>query len=93
MIDLIRPDSEEEARLIVEKYSGGEPEILKNDFFHSLLAAFTAGEVRNHLSEAGLLEQLRVRVVSDRHFAVSGKINPDHAARKFAERHQGHRHT
>lgn len=71
--DLTRPDSKEEARRIVETYSGGEPDILKRDFYNSLLASFTEDEVRKQLLKAGL-NHLRVRSVSDRHMVISGKI-------------------
>ena len=71
--DLHRPESVERAREIVEAYSGGEPEVLKRDFFHSLCAAFTRAEVEAQLAAAGL-DGLRCEMVSDRHWAVSGKL-------------------
>jgi ubiquinone/menaquinone biosynthesis C-methylase UbiE len=71
--DLHRPESVERAREIVEAYSGGEPEVLKRDFFHSLCAAFTLAEVEAQLREAGL-DGLRCEMVSDRHWAVSGVL-------------------
>jgi hypothetical protein len=52
-------------------YSGDEAEILKRDFYNSLLAAYRPDEVRGQLSEAGL-DFLEVDVVSDRHFVVWG---------------------
>ncbi len=69
--DLKRPSSEDEARRIVERYSGGEPEILKRDFYNSLLAAFTVDEIEDQLRITGL-KNLYVREVSDRHLVVSG---------------------
>lgn len=71
--DLHRPESVERAREIVEAYSGGEPEVLKRDFFHSLCAAFTLPEVREQLAEARL-ETLRVEMISDRHWAAWGRL-------------------
>lgn len=71
--DLHRPESVGRAREIVETYSGGEPEVLKRDFFHSLCAAFTLPEVREQLAEARL-ETLRVEMISDRHWAVWGRL-------------------
>ncbi len=71
--DLFRPDSEERAREIVERYSGDEPEVLRRDFYCSLLAAFTPDEVREQLAAAGLGESLEVEVISDRHLAVHGR--------------------
>jgi hypothetical protein len=71
VVDLLRPTSEAEAARLVETYCGNEPTILKHDFFHSLLAAFTLDEVRAQL-QAGALSSLRVLAVSDRHLAVHG---------------------
>ena len=73
IMDLYRPESEERAREIVETYSGGEPEVLKRDFYNSLLAAFTVDEVREQLHEA-FLDRLRVETVSDRHLLVWGRL-------------------
>ena len=69
--DLFRPGSVNEAGSLVGKYAGDEPEVLKRDFFNSLLSAFEPEEVRAQLSGAGLTE-LKLRVVSDRHFIVCG---------------------
>lgn len=71
VVDLLRPSSPEKARDIVEKYAGDEPDILKRDFYQSLLAAFEPVEVRAQLREADL-DELSVKVVSDRHFMVHG---------------------
>lgn len=80
VVDLLRPLNPGRAREIVEKYCGGEPEVLKRDFYQSLLAAFEPAEVREQLREAGLPE-LSVRVVSDRHFMVHGvRRSADHQA-------------
>jgi SAM-dependent methyltransferase len=71
--DLRRPSSRATARAFTSKYSRGEPEILRRDFFNSLLAAFTPTEVREQLKQAGL-DELRVEIVSDRHLAVFGRV-------------------
>jgi ubiquinone/menaquinone biosynthesis C-methylase UbiE len=73
VMDLHRPESVERAGQIVETYSGGEPEVLKRDFFHSLCAAFTLAEVRAQLEQAGL-GALEAEMVSDRHWAVWGRL-------------------
>jgi ubiquinone/menaquinone biosynthesis C-methylase UbiE len=70
--DLRRPASRSQARAFERKYSGGEPEVLRRDFFNSLLAAFTPAEVRKQLKEARF-EELQVEVVSDRHLIVFGR--------------------
>ncbi len=73
VMDLMRPENQEAAGKLVERYSAGEPEILKQDFFHSLCAAYEIDEVADQLADAGLAG-LDVRVVSDRHFMVAGVI-------------------
>lgn len=69
--DLFRPESRDRAAALVEQYSGGEPAVLKRDFFNSLLAAFTVEEVRFQLEAAGLA-RLDVQAISDRHLTVTG---------------------
>ncbi len=71
--DLLRPASRDEARRLVDKYASGEPDILRADFYNSLLAAFEPGEVTEQLKEAGLTG-LSVGVVSDRHMIISGRV-------------------
>jgi ubiquinone/menaquinone biosynthesis C-methylase UbiE len=73
IMDLVRPDTEAEARKIVETYASAEPEILKRDFFNSLCAAFQIQEVKAQLQEAGL-DHLSVYQVSDRHLLVHGFV-------------------
>lgn len=72
VVDLMRPPSKSDAERIVETYSAQERPILKQDFYNSLLAAFTLDEVRVQLDRAGLSE-LAVEAVSDRHLMVSGR--------------------
>lgn len=73
VMDLKRPASHEEAAAIVTAYSGAEPAILRQDFFNSLLAAYQPTEVAEQLLRAGLTS-LKVREVSDRHWAVAGPL-------------------
>ena len=54
VMDLFRPATQDDARAIVESVSANEPEVLKRDFYNSLLAAFTPDEVRDQLRQAGL---------------------------------------
>ena len=72
MVDLRRPADEAEALRLVERYAAGEPAILRRDYYHSLLAAFTVDEVRQQLQEAGL-PGLQVEACSDRHLVVWGR--------------------
>ena len=70
VMDLMRPSSEAAARQLVEEYSSNEPEVLRRDFYNSLLAAYRPDEIREQLDRAGL-NRLRVEVVSDRHWLVA----------------------
>ena len=71
VMDLLRPESIEEAMNLTNKYTKNEPDILKRDFYNSLLAAFKINEVIDQLVKAGL--DLKVEQVSDRHLIVYGK--------------------
>jgi SAM-dependent methyltransferase len=73
VMDLMRPASEAAARALVDEHAAGEPEVLRRDFYNSLLAAFEPGEVRAQLEEAGL-GHFSVVEVSDRHLVVRGRI-------------------
>ena len=74
VMDLLRPDSPQEAQAIVDRYAAKEPEILRRDFYHSLLAAFTEDEVAAQLAEMNL-SRLMVDVPDDRHWVVGGIIH------------------
>ena len=74
--DLFRPKDHAAARQLVETYAAGEPDILRRDFYNSLLAAFEPFEVEAQLAAAGLGE-LSVAVISDRHMVVHGVINEE----------------
>jgi ubiquinone/menaquinone biosynthesis C-methylase UbiE len=72
VMDLVRPATPDRARAIVDAVAAHADEILRHDFYASLLAAFTPEEVRTQLAEAGL--DLRVERVSDRHLLVEGQL-------------------
>ncbi len=72
VMDLFRPPTKQEARDIVESVSAAEAPILKQDFYNSLLAAFTVDEIEDQLHEAGL--SLEVAEVSERHLLAKGLI-------------------
>lgn len=77
IVDLFRPNSEEDASRIVKNYSSDEAEILQRDFYYSLLAAFTPEEIEQQLINAGLT-QLKIKIITDRHlliFGVKGNIS------------------
>jgi ubiquinone/menaquinone biosynthesis C-methylase UbiE len=69
--DLRRPASAQAANDVVEKLSGGEPEVLKRDFYNSLCAAFTKNEIEEQLKAAGLA--LKVEEAGDIHILVHGR--------------------
>ena len=73
IMDLLRPSSREQALALVDEYAANEPEILRHDFFHSLLAAYRVDEVSGQLRMAGL-DGLVVRQISDRHLLIHGRI-------------------
>ena len=71
VMDLLRPTSIEQANAFVEEYAAREPDVLKRDFYNSLLAAFEIDEVRDQLEKANLAA-LSVEQISDRHLIVAG---------------------
>jgi SAM-dependent methyltransferase len=71
VVDLRRPGSRQAAQQLTDQYCQGEPEVLRRDFYNSLLAAFTVVEVQKQLKDAGL-NQLSVREISNRHLMIAG---------------------
>ena len=71
VMDLLRPESAEEAQALVDHYAADEPEQLRLDFYNSLLAAFSEDEVAAHLAEMNL-SRLLIDVPDDRHWIVTG---------------------
>lgn len=70
--DLARPADEAAARRIVDENAGGESAMLQEEFYRSLLAAYTVEEIREQLHRAGL-DGLRVEMVTDRHLDIFGR--------------------
>ena len=73
VMDLSRPGDENGAQRLVDQYAADAPEILREDFYNSLLAAYTVDEIRDQLRRAGL-SHLAVEMASDRHWIVSGRL-------------------
>lgn len=73
LMDLLRPPSPEGAAALVALHAAAAPEVLRRDFFNSLLAAFRPDEVREQLAAAGL-SGIRVEVASDRHLIAYGRL-------------------
>jgi 2-polyprenyl-3-methyl-5-hydroxy-6-metoxy-1,4-benzoquinol methylase len=72
IMDLLRPETIEEAVKLKALYVRGEPEVLQKDFYNSLLAAFEIDEVREQLPQAGL-GKLEVQQITDRHIIIFGQ--------------------
>jgi len=73
VMDLIRPQSADEAKQIVDQYAGNEPDVLRSDFLNSLLAAYRPAEVEEQLALAGI-DFLQTEIVSDRHLIAFGAM-------------------
>ena len=71
VMDLVRPHDAAAARSLVEQYAADEAEVLKEDFYRSLLAAYRLEEVALQLQRAELAD-FEVTQVSDRHLLVCG---------------------
>jgi ubiquinone/menaquinone biosynthesis C-methylase UbiE len=74
IMDLLRPESEEQLNELVRQYAADAPEVLKRDFSNSLRAAYRPDEIRAQLEKAGLAD-FAVTIVSDRHLVVSGRLS------------------
>lgn len=72
IMDLLRPDSIEDANMLVHRYVSDASHILQKDFFNSLLAAYTLHEVGEQLQENGI-NYLNTEVISDRHLIIWGR--------------------
>jgi hypothetical protein len=70
---LRRPDTREQASRLVSEYARTEPEVLRHDFFNSLLAAYRPEEIAAQLTRAKLT-YLQVEAVGDRHVVVYGHL-------------------
>lgn len=73
IMDLMRPDSIDSAKQLVNSYANNEPDVLKEDFLNSLCASYEPDEVQKQLRRAGLT-QLKLKPISDRHFIVYGHL-------------------
>lgn len=70
--DLCRPRDGAAAETIVAREAGDAHPLLKRDFFQSLCAAYTPGEIRRQISEAGL-GWLHVETVGELHWVAWGR--------------------
>jgi hypothetical protein len=67
-----RPDREV-AAAIVDEHAADAPEVLRQDFYNSLLAAYTVEEVREQIAASGL-KGLELSEPTNRHWLVQGRI-------------------
>ena len=74
VMDLLRPASREDARKLVDEHARGEPDVLRTDFYNSLLAAYRPDEVRSQLADASLTH-FAIEVISDRHWIAWGRVS------------------
>jgi len=72
VMDLHRPDTPQTAAALVEIHAAAEPEVLREDFYNSLLAAYRVEEVRTQLDQAGI-DWLAVEALGDRHLIAYGR--------------------
>ncbi len=70
-MDLMRTDSKERAKELVQMYAADAPDLLKEDFYNSLLVAYTINEIKEQLFTAKL-DYLNTEMISDRHILVWG---------------------
>ena len=73
VMDLMRPRDRAQAESLVAIHAAGADPLLRRDFHHSLLAAYTPGEIEAQLRAAGL-GGLSVEAVSDRHLVAFGIV-------------------
>lgn len=71
--DLARPQDDAKAHALVKQHAGAESELLQEEFYRSLLAAYTLEEVRTQIAAAGL-GALTTQMSSDRHLDVFGEV-------------------
>lgn len=71
--DLMRPDSIGSANQLINRYANGESEVLKQDFYNSLLAAYRIEEVKEMLEIVRLDSKLNLEPITNRHWICYSK--------------------
>lgn len=71
--DLYRPHDPAAAEHIVRTHAGGESNLLQDEFYRSLLSAYSIDEIVTQLTASGL-GGLQVQAVTDRHVDIWGTI-------------------
>lgn len=70
--DLFRPADADAAQRIVDTHAAGQSDVAREEFYRSLLSAYTSDEIRGQVDQAGL-RGLNVLAVTDRHVDVWGR--------------------
>lgn len=71
--DLMRPDSLASVNQLIDRYANDATEVLKKDFYNSLLAAYRIEEVKEMLEIIRLDSKLNLEPVTDRHWICYSK--------------------
>ncbi len=77
VMDLVRPDSEAQAQELVRRYANDDPEVLREDFLRSLVAAYRPEEMREQLLHRPGFGHFALERVSDRHVAIYGRLGQE----------------
>jgi cyclopropane fatty-acyl-phospholipid synthase-like methyltransferase len=72
VMDLRRPPNTDTAQRLVDAYAAEESPVLRDDFYHSLCAAYTPDEVKAQLADSEL-EHFQVEPIGDRHLVAWGR--------------------
>lgn len=72
IMDLLRPDTVESARGLLQRYAADASPVLKKDFFNSLLAAYSVEEILQQIRKTDF-HYLDIEIVSDRHVLIWGR--------------------
>ncbi|MFO7974071.1 MAG: class I SAM-dependent methyltransferase [Candidatus Hydrogenedentota bacterium] len=83
--DLARPGSSSDALDIVRKHAGNESKLLREEYYRSLLSAYTVEEIQQQLESAGL-DTFEIKQVTDRHLDIWGIMPPPEAANSRGRR-------
>lgn len=70
--DLRRPEHRDALDALVALHAADAPAVLRDDYAHSLAAAYTVGEVAHQCTAVGL--DVEVEAPTDRHLLVTGRV-------------------
>ena len=73
IMDLVRPVSPQLAQDLVDQHAPDELEILREDFYNSLCAAYTLDELQQQLTD-NHMQHFQLEMISDRHWMAWGNM-------------------